>query len=169
MDLRPIPGYDPSYLAGEDGYIYSTKGKSGVPTQLVGAFDGQRNYLHVWAYPLGKKRVSRNVHVLVCTAFHGEKPYKKATASHIDGNKLNNAPSNLVWESLSDNLARKSDHGTHDRGLNNSRSVLSEESLREIRDLLESQIMTHQEIGDTYGISRTVVTRLNSKARYEDF
>lgn len=169
MDLRPIPGYDPVYFAGSDGYIYSTKGRSGVVRRLVGSFDGQRKYLHVWAYPLGKKRVSKNVHVLVCTAFHGEKPFKGATASHIDGNRLNNTPSNLVWESQSENLARKSDHGTHDRGLNNSRSVLSERSLREIRDLLEVHVMTHKEIGDAYGVSRTVITRINSRTRYNDF
>lgn len=42
MDLRPIPGYDPAYLAGDDGNIYSTKGKSGEIKKLVGAFDGQK-------------------------------------------------------------------------------------------------------------------------------
>lgn len=167
MELRNIPGHSPDYLAGDDGNIYSLK--SGSPVKLKGGFDGSGNYLKVWAYPDDRKRVSRSVHTLVLLAFHGPKPSKKSTASHLNGDGTDNRPSNLKWEDHSANLARKNDHGTHDRGLNNSRACVSEEMLAEIRTMLSEGEMTQQQIANRVGISRTMISRIKSGKKYKDF
>jgi len=44
-------------------------------------------------------------------AFHGEKP-DGYEARHLDGDKLNNHPSNLAWGTHSENECDKMKHGT---------------------------------------------------------
>ena len=53
------------------------------------------------------------VHALVTTAFHGQKPSPSHVVCHWDGERLNNAASNLRWGTLSDNLHDAVRHGTH--------------------------------------------------------
>lgn len=167
LEYRSIPDSRPDYLAGSDGYIY--RQKNGNMIKLVGAFDGQKMYLHVWFYPEdpSKPRVSRNVHNLVCLAFHGPKPGDNYTVSHENGDRLDNRAENLCWETQGDNLHRKIIHGTHDRGTNNSRACLTEENVQNIRTLL-AQGHTHQSIADTFGVSRTTVSRIKNNSRYSD-
>lgn len=167
MELRPIPGHNSDYLAGDDGNIYSLK--SGSPVKLKSSFDGSGKYLKVWAYPDNRLRVSRSVHTLILLAFHGQKPDPKATASHLNGDGADNRPSNLTWEDHADNLARKNDHGTHDRGFNNTRSCITPDLLSEIRSLLDKGEMTQQQIADRVGISRTMVSRIKTGKKYKDF
>jgi hypothetical protein len=165
--LKEIPGHSKDYVAGDDGHIYSLK--SGKPVRLKGNPDGSGSYLGVWAYPNDQKRVTRSVHTLVLLAFHGPRPSEHHTASHINGNGHDNRPTNLRWEEHKDNLYRKNDHGTHDRGLNNSRACLNPETLYRIRELLCQGVLTQQEIADQVGISRTMVSRIKTGKKYADF
>lgn len=104
---------------------------------------------------------------MVCLAFHGEKPSHAHTVSHKNGDRLDNRAENLEWELHVDNLARKFDHGTDDRGLKNSRSVMTPEKLKLVREYLAAG-KTHQSIADEMGVSRPVISRINSGARYKE-
>ena len=44
------------------------------------------------------------VHQLVCEAFNGAKPFKKAVVMHLDENAANNRPANLQWGTQKENL-----------------------------------------------------------------
>jgi hypothetical protein len=44
------------------------------------------------------------VHVEVCTAFHGHKPFEKAVVMHLDENSMNNRADNLKWGTQKENL-----------------------------------------------------------------
>ena len=44
------------------------------------------------------------VHRIVCEAFHGLAPFKKAVVIHIDENSTNNRPENLRWGTQKENL-----------------------------------------------------------------
>ena len=90
-------------------------------------------YLQVSVVDITGKRKHISSHILVCSAFHGVKPFEGATVSHIDGNKDNNVPENLEWSTCRENLLMKRLHGTHDCGSNNSRSSLTKEELFVVR------------------------------------
>ncbi len=78
---------------------------------------------------------SFNVHRLVLETFVGVRP-AGMTASHLDGDKSNNALCNLAWEPHADNMRRQREHGTQrdQRGSRNSMSKLTEADVRQIRD-----------------------------------
>jgi hypothetical protein len=71
-------------------------------------------------------------HSLVLESFVGPRP-SGHQAAHGDGDRSNNRLSNLRWATVSDNLADKLDHGTHQLGEQNPIAVLSEVDVLSIR------------------------------------
>ena len=45
-----------------------------------------------------------NIHVLVCSSFHGKRPFPEAVVRHLDNNPLNNLYTNLSWGSRQENV-----------------------------------------------------------------
>lgn len=84
-----IPSF-PNYMAMESGEIFSlSTGKI-----LLGDAKG-RNYRRV-SLLLNGKTYNKEVHVLVCEAYHGMNR-ECVIVTHIDGNYSNNRPDNLKW------------------------------------------------------------------------
>lgn len=79
--------------------------------QLKPFLDPTTGYLKVRLHRLGM-RPTRPVHVLVCVAFHGPRP-AKADVRHCDGDKFNNAATNLTWGSRRENNLDAVAHGTN--------------------------------------------------------
>ena len=52
---------------------------------------------------------------------------------HLDGNKDNNAPDNVVWGNAKENAADRDRHGRTVRGARSSLSKLSERDVQDIR------------------------------------
>src|SRR4051812_30143481 len=109
VELRPIPvSPNDDYMAGGDGRVYSRTRYKGF---------GKKEYVD-W-YPLTGHRtakgymsislshdnikVTKNVHRLICLAFHGEPPVSAMQVRHLDGNPENNTPDNLAWGSQEEN------------------------------------------------------------------
>lgn len=154
---KEIPG-SPGYFATETGQII---GRWGNPLRLTVGTNGRLG-VQVWFEGRWRRR---EVHVMVCLAFHGLRPLGKV-ASHLDGNMLNNCADNLVWETQAENLARRKGHGTSDKGLQNTRSVMTAEKVRLIRE--RATLESHQTIANSLGISRTTVSRIVNGLRYEE-
>lgn len=117
-EWRPIPGH-PGYEASSEGEIRSVER---VVTYVNGR---QRRFPSVVLktrmghhYPVvaigtgGRYRGSHPVHQLVAAAFHGVRP-DGMHACHNDGNIWNNRPSNLRWDTPSENVWDQVRHGTH--------------------------------------------------------
>lgn len=82
----------------------------------------------------GKKR-NRYIHQLVLETFEGPCP-EGQEALHSDGNRSNNALSNLRWGTRSENMADADRHGTLCRGSRHGIAKLTEEQVVEIIQLL---------------------------------
>ena len=87
--------------------------------------------------------------------------------SHINGNWRDNRPVNLIWETQAENILKKKEHGTDDTGFKNSRSKITLEQLVEIRKLLAEKELTHEKIGDIFGVNRVFITKISTNARYK--
>lgn len=102
-----VPGWEGIYQVSSLGRVRNTKGhvlstyakKSATP------------HLSVQLNRDGRQR-RYDVHVLVCTAFHGPRP-EGMGVRHRNGNAQDNRPENLCWGTQSENIRDSVAHGTH--------------------------------------------------------
>jgi len=113
---RPIPGF-PGHEASDQGRIRSIR-------FVIRPHESKTGYMIVKIRIDGSYRHLR-VHRAVLLAFVG-RPKDGEVAAHNDGNKKNNALSNLRWASRSANERDKIRHGTSNRGGRNGQAKLSE-------------------------------------------
>ena len=90
----------PEYLARADGTIWyrSKKGKNKGRMIKRKSFKSNAGYqtLSIGSKKQGTRR-TRTLHLLVLEAWRGKKPSAEYECAHYDGNKNNNAISNLRW------------------------------------------------------------------------
>ncbi|MCP5065270.1 MAG: HNH endonuclease [bacterium] len=95
-----------------------------------------------------------SVHRLVLTAFIGPCP-QGMEASHLNGVRDDNRLENLVWETRSQNHARKKGHGTNVEGERHPHSRLTESAVREIRARPHSTPLS--ELAEEFGVCRAAI------------
>lgn len=91
MNFYQWPGFS-NYKITELGAVYDV-----LAEQWLIPFTNSAGYRY---YTLKTNIGHRNIfaeHTFVCTIHHGPSPSSKHIVNHKDGNKLNNAPSNLEW------------------------------------------------------------------------
>ena len=93
---------------------------------------GTDGYLFVGVRFLDQKH-SKNVHRLVCLAFHGAKPAGAECVRHLDGDRSNNRPENLRWGTNKENAADTILHGRQVAGFEHPSVNISKAEAIEIR------------------------------------
>lgn len=68
------------------------------------------NQICISYYENGTKHKNFFNHVLVCTAYHGQRPSPDYVVDHIDRDCWNNTPSNLRWVTYLENRLNSIDH-----------------------------------------------------------
>ena len=94
----------------ENGNVFSTKTGKFLKPSL-----NKKGYLQISFYS-DDGRVTRKVHRIVAETFI-DYPDEKPTVNHIDGDKANNAVSNLEWATYSENQQHAYDTGLCVRGI----------------------------------------------------
>ena len=102
---KDIKGYEGLYAITDEGQVYSYQKKRFLTPAICG-----RGYLKVMLCRGKEDHKNLMIHRLVAEAFIPN-PGGKLTVNHIDGNKLNNAVSNLEWNTYSENLKHAYSHG----------------------------------------------------------
>jgi len=155
MDVvwKPIPGF-PRYSASNTGLVRSEK-------RLVSTFPDRKGYLKVKVAQDDGRRVGRLVHRLVALAHLGDIP-DGLVVCHINGNKTDNAASNLRISTASENEFDKRSHGTAPVGSNHPRSKLTEAEVLEIRAMHAKRTpgRSAAALGRKYGVSGDTVWRI---------
>jgi hypothetical protein len=98
----------PGYFVTDEGQIFSSRTNGIMRGSLT-----TPGYMHVVLRKNGIQ-YARLVHRLVCAAFH-ENPEGKKDVNHKDGNKLNNHPTNLEWNTRSENQLHAWRTGLHEK------------------------------------------------------
>jgi len=106
----------------------------------------------------GRTKKSFLAHRLVAAAFL-ENPEDKPHVNHIDGNKANNALSNLEWCTRRENTIHAMKLGLHTFGERNGTAKLTEEKVREIRRRYASGELMRQ-LAASYGVAESTVRKV---------
>jgi predicted XRE-type DNA-binding protein len=145
--MKEIPSC-PGYLASEDGNVFSLYFKRPLQEEIV-----TKSGYHRVQVRINGKVHHRYVHRLICEAFNGTCPSGKQ-CSHLDGNRSNNKPENLLWETPKENTNRKRKHGT----MNTFRKL----TLNEVEQIIEllKQNVRQCDIAIQFHISQAHVSRI---------
>lgn len=160
IEIRDVPGFL-GYGASADGRIWSRRRASGKRGILVAEWRerkrelGKRDgYFMVLTSIDGKPR-NLHVHFMVWTAFRGPRPANREI-NHLDGNKQNNAVTNLELATKSENSLHAIRTGLQPilRGEAHGRHKIKTADVIEIRARAEAGIV-HRLIAGEFGISQS--------------
>ena len=146
---KPIPG-QPEYEASDMGRIASVK---------FGKFRVLRPRLRT-GYPVatlthGGHQKQHSVHRLILETFSG--PALGRHGSHLNNDRSDNRPCNLIWESVSENNQRKHQHGTMAHGERHGAAKLTEEQVLAIRAEYVPGSISHRFLGNKYSVSESLI------------
>lgn len=146
---RPVLGFEHRYEVSESGEVRSLSDRRWYHRLTQHKINSR--YVVVYCHdPVTGKNNIRLVHRLVAEV-HIPNPDKLAEVNHIDGNKLNNAVSNLEWVSREDNKKHAVKHGLTARGEKHRSCKLTEDKVRAIRVDLQLGSLTLDEIAGKHG------------------
>lgn len=156
---KDVMGYEGLYRISSKGRIFSIT-KQIIKSLQINKKDG---YTRVTLSKNSKHR-SYPVHRLVAQAFL-ENPENKPTVNHIDGNKNNNFLENLEWATHREQVLHAIETGllVPKRGENHHNSKLNNNSVKEIKDLLENTNKTQVEISNQFGVSKSQITNIKQR------
>jgi hypothetical protein len=151
----PIPGLCGLYEASSNGRIRSLPrevslyngGKFVYPGRALNPSVNRVGYECVCIN--GKKRM---VHILVASAFLGERP-NGLVIRHIDGDSLNNSADNIAYGTQRENSADRERHGRTVKGEAVKCSKLTTSDVLEIRRSRESD----RSLAPKYGVSHSAI------------
>ena len=180
VEYRDIPQY-PGYRAGNDGSIWSSwemvypsgVGRGKMTSRIGATWKKMIPWIpkRTGRYQVRLRGKTESVHRLILFAFVGPCP-PGMECCHEDGNRLNNKPSNLRWDTHAANCKDRSKHGTQARGERIWKAKLTESQIRSMRSEFESKpnlprMIRYQLAGQKYGITsdaaRHIIARRNWK------
>ena len=143
-------GFD-NYLCNEQGQIYSL-----ISKKIMKTHNDKDGYQCLRMTVEKGKAVTVKAHRLIAQTFLPN-PENKPFVNHKNGNKKDNAISNLEWCTVKENNNHARQTGLiNDYGTNNTRAVCNEEMLKEKRTLI-AEGKRNTEIEKITGISNKVI------------
>lgn len=171
---KPVQGYEGIYEVSNLGRVRSldrfTRNRWGTLRPVAGAMKvpqvKREGYCYLNLYSERKAR-PMYVHRLVALAFLPN-PDDLPQVNHKDGDKANNAVTNLEWCSKSDNCQHAIDEGLYEqaRGESSGSAKVTESDVIEMRRLWASG-MLQKDIAARFGIGRKAVTKIVNRQRWK--
>lgn len=101
------------------------------------------------------------VHRLVCETVHGPAPSSRHLAAHNCGNRSCCNPIHIRWATPGENQLDRVPHGTHARGTRQLNSKLTEDDVKEIRQLLP--LARRSDIAKIFGVTAAAIYRIEKR------
>ena len=148
----------PDYAVSNMGRLKRiTEGFNTKAGLIMSQSPNEKGYLMVSLPDGNGKRRTRKVHLLVLAAFIGPRPPGKE-GNHQDKIKSNNRADNLEWITHAENMHHSHRHGHRFlRGEESRLSLLKDEQVYEIKNLLGKGDLTLREIGEQYGVKKGTI------------
>ena len=157
---KPIVGFEGRYEVSNHGRVKSLLRCRGTTERILKPFtNNQVGHLSVRLYARRERRGSL-VHRLVLTAFVGPCP-SGTECRHLDGNPTNNHVGNLCWGTRTENMADNIRHGTIAIGIRNGNAKLTDDGVREIRELLK-QGLSQRKIARLFSVGHDAISAINT-------
>lgn len=169
---RPCPGFV-DYEISSEGRLRRIRSRRKIsllrPLALQVRGKGYLSYV----FKMGGRRTTKEIHPLVCEAFHGPKPSPFHEAAHWDGDKKNNRAGNLRWATRKGNMGDMIRHRRTTRGERNACAKLNEQQVIEIRTLYQAMKVGRycrpspaRVLGERFNISPAHVKRVATGERW---
>jgi hypothetical protein len=154
IGTRAVPDW-PYHRIGSDGSVWRQTARGWF--RLKQQRGDKMGYMYVHLSSEGKKKRAL-VHRLVLLAFVGP-PADGMVCRHLDGNPRNNIPSNLKWDTVSENLRDRKRHGYTNHGEINSQAKLTVSDVAEIRRLrgMGEKLVV---LADRFGVSFQTISNI---------
>ena len=149
--MRDIPNFD-GYRVDKDGAVWSRRKSIGRTWKRLRPATNEHGYKFVAIRRNDGERKTVRVHRLVLLAYVGEPLPEQTHTRHLDGDKLNNKPSNLCWGTPKENAADMRRHETQ-------HTKISPGDVREVRRLSAAGFSLRQ-IAANLPIGKTEVHRI---------
>ena len=144
--LHNIHGYNGKYKIDDLGRVYSE-------FKIITPYDNGHGYLAVKLWKNGECK-QHYIHRLVAETFIPN-PNNYPEINHIDGDKRNNAVSNLEWCNRKMNVQHSYDTGLKPKGEKHFKHKLTENQVAEIRAARDK--ISQRELANKYGVSQTLI------------
>lgn len=162
--LKPIPiSPNEDYMAGSDGQIYSRTRYKGFGRKeyadwypLQGHSNG-KGYQTISMCHLNRK-ISKNVHRLICMAFHGMPPSPSSQTRHLDGDQGNNLPDNLCWGTQEENWMDRKIHGHGNEGQKHPMAKLTDFEMKALQWAIKKGLCSQHQAARILGMSQAGIS-----------
>jgi hypothetical protein len=153
---KPVVNYEGIYSVSNLGRVRREISFKRASVRLLKPVSCPQGYLSVKLNWQAKGKTFR-IHRLVAIAYVPN-PLNKPEVNHIDGVKTNNRDSNLEWATPKENMqhAHYVLHAINRRGKENGRAKLTEETVKEVRQLAQSR-ENFAEIGRKFGVTKEAI------------
>lgn len=157
-EWRAIPSTGGVYEASADGRVRrAVDGEHGASAGYVLKPVVRETGYNVMSVQCEGRKRYRYVHRLVAEAFLGPIP-DGLTVNHLDGNKSNNAATNLEYVTITANIRHAIRTGLRDlSGERNPAAKITADTVRQIRTLYSSLGIGHRRLAERMGLNRNTV------------
>lgn len=159
-----FPELSGRYFASENGSVYTDYGKVKMSDNAF-----QNGYIVNSFYGTGYRQDIKR-HVLIAEIFLAPPKEGQNQINHIDGNKTNNAVSNLEWCTGQENIHHAWKHElSHAKlGTKCNWAKLTEEDVREIAQLLEDGNLNQHQIADIFGVNNRTISAIKTRKNWKE-
>lgn len=174
---KDIKGYEGVYQISNIGRVkslartvrYSNGATHTVQEKIKSTRKNPDGYLRT-SLSSHSNKINYSIHRLVAEHFI-DNNQNLEQVNHIDGNKENNAVTNLEWCTSAGNMKHAHRTGLihYSNGEKHQWSKLTEKDVIKIMELVKDKTLTQKQIGEMFGISHSVISRIKNGTRWGRF
>lgn len=167
----PAKGFEGRYEVSDQGRMRRIKNLGSgrfAKGYILNPKPNSRGYLRTTLYVDGKRH-NIAIHLIVLKTFVGPRPPGHVT-NHKNGDKTDNRLDNLEWVSQAENVAHAIEHDLFSftpKGEDHPNAKLTEDDVKEIRQLYATGEHTQIALADRFGVSDVMISYIVNRKSWK--